>query len=74
MFAMSANQKTVRAVSQSDLITTKQAYTRLNISPTLLRSLIHSGEVIAYRIGKVYRVDSASLDAYLERSRIGSSR
>lgn len=61
---------TARAVDQPDLISTSEAADKLNISLSLLRSLIRSGDVGAYQFGRALRVDRASVEDYLERSRV----
>ena len=66
--------KNLRSIAEPDLITTALAARRLGVSLTMVRQLIHSGEIRGHKIGRAIRVDPVSLEEYLERSRIGSSR
>ncbi len=44
----------------------------LDVKYQLIYRLVRSGELPAVRVGRVYRVERADLDAYLERSKTGS--
>lgn len=49
---------------------TKQAATYLGITPRTLYRLIDQGEIPAYQMGRVFRVQQEDLDAFLLRTRI----
>lgn len=45
----------------------------LGVTYQLIYRLVRSGELPAARLGKLYRVSSSDLDAYLERSKCASA-
>lgn len=51
-------------------LNTKQAARRLGIAPSTLYRLIDSGELPAYRLGRVIRLQQAEVDAFIESARI----
>jgi excisionase family DNA binding protein len=51
------------------VLTIEQAAERLGIGRTLMYSLVHSGDVESVRIGRLRRIPSDALDAYLARLR-----
>lgn len=51
------------------LISTTEACERLSCSPAFLRGLLGT-EIAAVRLGRVFKVDEASLEAYLQRAAV----
>lgn len=52
------------------LMKINQAMEKLNCHRNVLYQLIARGDLQAIRIGKVYRVESESLEAFIERNRV----
>lgn len=55
---------------QPTWLSTKEAARRLGITSRTLYRLIDSGQVPAYKFGRVIRLQQAEVDAFIERSRI----
>lgn len=53
-------------------ITTEQAAERLGVTPATVRTLIGT-ELVAIKVGRVLRVDEASLDAFRARATVRRS-
>lgn len=51
-------------------LSTKEAARKLGITSRTLYRLIDSGQVPAYKFGRVIRLQDAEVDAFIERSRI----
>ena len=51
-------------------LSSKQAARRLGITTRTLYRLIDSGQIPAYKFGRVIRLQEAEVDAFIERSRI----
>lgn len=51
-------------------LSTKEAARKLGITNRTLYRLIDSGQVPAYRFGRVIRLQEAEVNAFIERSRI----
>jgi excisionase family DNA binding protein len=43
---------------------------RLLVNPRTVTRLINRGELSAYRVGEVYRIDESDLVSYLEKSKV----
>ena len=54
-------------MSQRKLISTPKAAERLNISPNTIRKLIAAGRLTGYKVGRLVKVDSVEIEAYLDR-------
>ena len=65
-----ARPATATIADMATLITAARVAERLACSRTMVRQLILSGELVAVRVGRDFRVDEASLEAYLERQTI----
>lgn len=55
----------------TDLVMVKEVAQRLRLGLTKVYDLAHKGEIRAYKMDGAVRVDPASVDEYLERSRMG---
>lgn len=53
-------------------ITTEQAAERLGVRPATVRTLIGT-ELVAIKVGRVLRIDEASLEAYRARATVRRS-
>lgn len=56
----------------AQFISTAKAAERLDISPNMLRSLIYDGKIKAIQIGRLIRVDTASLDEFIAQNTLGA--
>jgi excisionase family DNA binding protein len=54
----------------TDWISTTEAARRLGLTPRTIYRLIDTGDLVAYRFGRVIRVRPDDLDAFIEASRI----
>ena len=55
--------------SEKKFMTLEEVADLLGVRYNLIYRLVRSGEIPASKIGRVYRVAAADLDAYLERSK-----
>jgi excisionase family DNA binding protein len=53
-----------------DLISTPAAAARLGVGAGAVRALAAAGELTSYRIGRLVKIDAASVEAYLARQRV----
>jgi excisionase family DNA binding protein len=67
--APNESEDTERAV-KGGWLGTPEAADRLGITQRTLYRLIDEGQVPAFRLGRVFRVKEADLNAFLERSRV----
>ena len=51
-------------------LSTKEAARRLGITPRTLYRFIDSGDLAAYRMGRVIRLQKADVDAYIEQCKV----
>ena len=51
-------------------LSTKEAARRLGITPRTLYSFIDNGDLPAYRMGRVIRLQQSDVDAYIETCRV----
>ena len=51
-------------------LSTQEAARRLGITTRTLYRFVDQGELPAYRMGRVIRLQATDIDAYIERSRI----
>jgi putative molybdopterin biosynthesis protein len=51
-------------------LSTQEAARRLGITTRTLYRFVDQGEIPAYRMGRVIRLQARDIDAYIERSRI----
>ncbi len=51
-------------------LSTQEAARRLGITTRTLYRFINEGQIAAYRMGRVYRLQLSDVDAFIERSRI----
>ncbi len=51
-------------------LSTKEAAERLGVTPRTLYRFIDSGDLAAFRIGRVIRLKLADVDAYIETCRV----
>lgn len=58
------------ARDEVEWLSTREASRQLGITVRTLYRLIDSGQVAAYKFGRVIRLSQADIDAYLERARI----
>lgn len=49
---------------------TAGAAEQLGVSPGTIYRFINSGELVAYRVGRVLRIRGSDIDAFLERCRV----
>lgn len=49
---------------------TPEVAAELGLSQRSVYAIVNRGELVAYRLGRVYRVRRADLDAYLESARL----
>lgn len=54
------------------MLTTKDVAERLNVHPRTIRNLIETGELIAYKFGRDYRITETDLETFIKNSRINS--
>jgi excisionase family DNA binding protein len=52
------------------LYSVREVADRLGVHPETIRRLIHDGRLEAVRVGRVLRVDGASLAGFVERQRV----
>ncbi|GAC1589784.1 MAG: hypothetical protein NVS3B21_06720 [Acidimicrobiales bacterium] len=57
-------------VADSEWLGTPESAERLGITQRTLYRLIDEGQVPAYKMGRVLRVRTADIEAFLERSRV----
>jgi len=55
------------AAPPSEFVSVAQFARTLGKSPNSVVRLIHSGQLVAYRIGRTYRISQRDIDAYLGR-------
>lgn len=53
--------------SHRQLISTKQAAERLNVSPNTVRALIANGRFTGFRVGRLVKVDANEVENYIDR-------
>ncbi|POX86073.1 hypothetical protein C3477_23255 [Mycobacterium kansasii] len=53
-------------------ISTTKVAKQLDISPNLLRRLIYDGQLKAIQVGRLIRVDAASLDEFIAQNTFGA--
>lgn len=53
-------------------LTTGQVARKLKCSPTMVRKLIRSEALAAYRVGTDWRITPGAVKAYIEKSRRGA--
>lgn len=70
--AKSAANSNVGNTRVSQFISTVKAAEILDISPNLLRKLIYDGQIKAIQIGRLIRVDSASLEEFIAQNRFNA--
>lgn len=58
----------------SDWIGTATASERLGLAPRTIYRLIDTGELPAFRFGRVIRLRSADIDRFIEASRITATK
>jgi excisionase family DNA binding protein len=51
-------------------MSTQEAARRLGVTPRTLYRFVDEGELPAYRMGRVFRLQQHDVDAFIERSRI----
>lgn len=51
-------------------ITVAQAANRLGVSHMTVRRHIEAGRIPAYRFGRLFRIDEAELDRFIEASKV----
>ena len=51
-------------------LSTKEAARRLGITPRTLYRFIDNGDLPAYRMGRVIRLQQSDVDAYIEKCRV----
>jgi excisionase family DNA binding protein len=51
-------------------MSTQEAARRLGVTPRTLYRFVDEGELPAYRMGRVFRLQKADVDSFIERSRI----
>jgi excisionase family DNA binding protein len=56
------------------LYTVREVASRLGVHPETVRRLIHDGRLDAVRVGRVLRVEPASLEVFLARQRVRPQR
>ena len=56
--------------AEIEWLSTQEAARRLGITTRTLYRFVDQGEIPAYRMGRVIRVQASDVDAYIERSRI----
>jgi excisionase family DNA binding protein len=61
-------------VNDTVLYTVRDVAARLGVHPETVRRLIHDGRLDAVRVGRVLRVDSASLNGFLVNQRVKPTR
>ena len=54
------------ADDEIEWLNTKEAARRLGITPRTLYRFVDSGDLAAYRFGRVLRLKKADIDAYIE--------
>lgn len=52
-----------------DMLTTAEVAERLNLSEKTIRNLIDSGELKAFKFGRVYRISEEQLNNFINQSR-----
>lgn len=53
--------------SYRQLISTKQAAERLNVSPNTVRALIANGRFTGFKVGRLVKVDAYEVERYIDR-------
>lgn len=56
------------------MLTTSEVAEKLNLSEKTIRNLIDSGELKAFKFGRVYRISEEELNNFIERSRTGAAQ
>ena len=59
--------------SEKEFYSLEEVADKLGVTYQLIYRLVRTGELPAARLGKLYRVSGADLDAYLERSKGASA-
>jgi excisionase family DNA binding protein len=54
-------------MAKRQLISTTKAAERLNVSPNTVRAFIADGRFKGFKVGRLVKVDSNEIDAYLDR-------
>lgn len=55
-----------------NLLTTSEVANLLSVSPSMIRSLVRSGEIQAVKIGSEYRIDEEELRKFIARNKTGA--
>ena len=58
------------ATDEIEWLSTKEAARRLGITPRTLYRFIDAGDLPAYRMGRVIRLQQAAVDAYIDQCRV----
>ena len=58
------------ATDEIEWLSTKEAARRLGITPRTLYRFIDAGDLPAYRMGRVIRLQQADVDAYIDQCRV----
>ncbi|BBX30941.1 hypothetical protein MMAGJ_02230 [Mycolicibacterium mageritense] len=66
-----AMAKTQTKPKTADLISTTETAKRLGVTSNMVRTLVADGHLIGYRIGRVVRIDSDSIESFLAKNRMG---
>jgi excisionase family DNA binding protein len=67
---MTIHATTLADMAEIHWMGTAEAAKRMGITPRTLYKFIDSGELTAYKIGRVIRLQKADVDAFLARCRI----
>jgi excisionase family DNA binding protein len=68
--ARTRTEPSTSAVEDLRWMSTRQAAAYLGITPRTLYRLIDSGQVPAYRFGRVFRLQGREIDAFIDSARI----
>lgn len=66
--------KTHTKPKPSELVSTAETAKRLGVSSNTVRALVADGDLTGYRIGRVVRIDSDSVETFLARNRMGGNQ
>jgi len=51
-------------------LSTKEAARRLGVTPRTLYRFVDAGDLVAYRMGRVIRLQQSDVDAFIEASKV----